>query len=314
MVQKQGTRGYFNSILDTIGDTPLVRLAKISGDIVPTIFGKAEYFNPGSSVKDRIGFAMIHAAEQEGIIHPGDTIVEPTSGNTGIGLSVACAVKGYSLIICMPESMSIERQRILKAYGAVVELTPAGGGMNAAIERAMEIKESGRAKFIPQQFKNKANPDIHYRTTGPEILNALDGKVDVLVAAVGTGGTIMGVGRYLREKLGDAIRIVAVEPEKSPVLSGGDPGPHGIQGMGAGFIPDIVDTDLFDDIHTVTLDEAIAMARILARQEGIFVGMSAGANVAIAHEIGRSLGHPANIVTILCDTGERYLSNEIWKL
>ncbi|MHA1680101.1 MAG: cysteine synthase A [Promethearchaeota archaeon] len=304
----------YKNILDTIGNTPLVKLNELTKDLEANVYGKGEYFNPGSSVKDRIALAMIEAAEAAGIIKPGDSIVEPTSGNTGIGLAMVSAVKGYKLILCMPESMSEERRKILKAYGAELELTPSSGGMKGAIEKAVEIKATGRAIFIPQQFKNKANPDVHYRTTAPEIYEALGGKVDALVAGVGTGGTITGIGRFLKEKLGEKVKIIAVEPEESAVLSGKPPGSHGIQGIGAGFIPEITDTSLFDEILTVSLVDAISTSRALASKEGIFAGISAGANVASALKVAKRYGAGANIVTILCDTGERYLSHDLWKL
>ncbi|MHA1997452.1 MAG: cysteine synthase A [Promethearchaeota archaeon] len=304
----------YKNVLDTIGNTPLVKLNELTKDLEANVYGKGEYFNPGSSVKDRIALAMIEAAEAAGIIKPGDSIVEPTSGNTGIGLAMVSAVKGYKLILCMPESMSEERRKILKAYGAGLELTPSSGGMKGAIEKAVEIKATGRAIFIPQQFKNKANPDVHYRTTAPEIYEALGGKVDALVAGVGTGGTITGIGRFLKEKLGEKVKIIAVEPEESAVLSGKPPGSHGIQGIGAGFIPEITDTSLFDEILTVSLVDAINTSRALASKEGIFAGISAGANVASALKVAKRYGAGANIVTILCDTGERYLSHDLWKI
>lgn len=302
------------NILDTIGKTPLVRINKLATGMKATIYGKAEYFNPAHSVKDRIALAMIEAAEKAGCIQPGDTIIEPTSGNTGIGLALVSAVKGYKLVLTMPESMTIERRKILKALGAELVLTPAAEGMKGAIKKADELLASGKGKLIPQQFKNKANPDVHYRTTGPEIYDALEGKVDVFVAAVGTGGTITGTGKYLREKLGNKVKIIAVEPKDSPVLSGGQPAPHKIQGIGAGFIPDILDTKIYDEVRQVTFDDAVATSRKLASQEGIFVGISAGANVFVALQVAKELDKPGNVVTILCDTGERYLSNPLWDL
>ncbi len=304
----------YGNILEAIGNTPLVKLNKLTAGLKASIFGKAEYFNPAHSVKDRIALAMVEAAEKGGAIKPGDTIIEPTSGNTGIGLALVCAVKGYKLVLTMPDSMTIERRKILKAFGAELVLTPGAEGMKGAIKKADELLASGRGKFIPQQFKNMANPDVHYRTTGPEIFEALGGKVDVLVAAVGTGGTITGTGKYLREKLGKKVRIIAVEPKESPVLSGGQPGPHKIAGIGAGFVPDVLDTKIYDEVRLVTFDDAVATARKLASQEGIFVGISAGANVAVALQVAKELGKPANVVTILCDTGERYLSNPLWDL
>lgn len=302
----------YNNVLETIGNTPLIRLNKLPAGFKANVFGKAEYFNPAHSVKDRIGLAMIEAAERAGVITPGDTIIEPTSGNTGIALALVASVKNYKLLLTMPESMSIERRTILRALGADLVLTPAAEGMKGAVRRAGELLAEGRGKFIPQQFKNTANPDVHYRTTGPEIYEALDGKVDVLVAGVGTGGTITGTGRYLKERLGDKVRVVAAEPKDSPVLSGGTPGPHKIQGIGAGFVPDVLDTTIYSEVRQVTFDDAVATSRKLASQEGLFVGISAGANVWVALQIAREIDKPVNIVTILCDTGERYLSNPLW--
>jgi cysteine synthase len=304
----------YNNILEAIGNTPLVKINKLTEGLQASVYGKAEYFNPAHSVKDRIALAMINAAEEAGAISPGDTIIEPTSGNTGIGLGLVCAVKGYRLVLTMPESMTIERRKVLKAFGAELVLTPAPEGMRGAIRKAEELLEAGEGKIIPQQFKNKANPEIHYRTTGPEIYEALNGKVDILVAAVGTGGTITGIGRYLKEQLGDAVRIIAVEPTDSPVLSGGQPGPHKIQGIGAGFIPDVLDTSIYSEVRQVTYDDAVATSRDLASKEGIFVGISAGANMFAALQVAREIDAPANVVTILCDTGERYLSNPLWDL
>lgn len=304
----------YNNILEAIGNTPLVKLNKLTEGLQASVYGKAEYFNPAHSVKDRIALAMIEAAEEAGEISPGDTIIEPTSGNTGIGLGLVCAVKGYKLVLTMPESMTIERRKVLKAFGAELVLTPATEGMKGAIRKAEELLENGEGKIIPQQFKNQANPQVHYRTTGPEIYEALNGKVGVFIAAVGTGGTITGVGRFLKENLGDAVRIIAVEPTDSPVLSGGQPGPHKIQGIGAGFVPDVLDTSIYSEVRQVTYDDAIATSRDLASKEGIFVGISAGANVFTALQVAREIDAPANIVTILCDTGERYLSNPLWEI
>ena len=304
----------YNNILEAIGNTPLVKINKLTEELQASVYGKAEYFNPAHSVKDRIALAMVEAAEEAGAISPGDTIIEPTSGNTGIGLGLVCAVKGYRLVLTMPESMTIERRKVLKAFGAELVLTPATEGMKGAIRKAEELLENGEGKIIPQQFKNQANPQVHYRTTGPEIYEALNGKVDVFIAAVGTGGTITGVGRFLKENLGDAVRIIAVEPTDSPVLSGGQPGPHKIQGIGAGFVPDVLDTSIYSEVRQVTYDDAIATSRDLASKEGIFVGISSGANVFTALQVAREIDAPSNIVTILCDTGERYLSNPLWDL
>lgn len=296
--------------LGQIGNTPLVRLSRLTGNKSAAVWGKLEATNPGGSVKDRIALAMIEKAEQDGCIKPGDTIVEPTSGNTGIGLSLVCAVKGYKLVLTMPDTMSLERRRLLGAYGAELILTPGSQGMRGAIEKAEEVMAERKA-FMPQQFRNPANPAIHEKTTGPEILKALDGKVDAFVAGVGTGGTITGVGHVLRAHNPNVL-IVAVEPADSPVLSGGDPGPHRIQGIGAGFVPDILDTGVFSDIITVSNNEAIDMAVRLAREEGIFSGISSGANIFAALKVAKRLGAGKNVVTMVCDTGERYLSTGIF--
>jgi len=296
--------------LGQIGNTPLVRLACPDPDASATVWGKLESSNPGGSVKDRIALAMIDQAEQEGRLQPGGLVVEPTSGNTGIGLSLVCAVRGYRLVLTMPDTMSQERRRLLGAFGAELVLTPGNLGMRGAIEKAEEIAAQ-RQGFMPQQFANPANPRIHEQTTGPEILAALDGKIDAFVAGVGTGGTITGVGRALR-KSNPATLVIAVEPTGSPVLSGGDPGPHGIQGIGAGFVPDILDTTLYNEVITVSDREAIETARELARAQGILVGISAGANLHAARQVARRIGPGKQVVTILCDTGERYLSTGIF--
>ncbi len=296
--------------LGQIFNTPLVRLNVLTGPKDAFVWGKMEASNPGGSVKDRIALAMIEQAEKDGCIKPGDTIVEPTSGNTGIGLSLVCAVKKYKLILTMPDTMSMERRRLLGAYGAELILTPGNLGMRGAIEKAEEVAAAKKA-FLPQQFKNPANPRVHEQTTGPEIVKALEGKIDAFVAGVGTGGTITGVGHVLRAH-NPKVHISAVEPADSPVLSGGDPGPHKIQGIGAGFIPDILDTSVYNEVLTVTNEEAMNMARRLAREEGIFSGISAGANVFAALKVARRLGPGKNVVTVLCDTGERYLSTGIF--
>jgi cysteine synthase A len=296
--------------LGQIGNTPLVRLNQLANPEWATVWGKMEGTNPGGSVKDRIALAMIDQAEKDGCIRPGDTIVEPTSGNTGIGLSLVSAVRGYKLILTMPDTMSLERRRLLGAYGAELVLTPGALGMRGAIDKAEEIARSKKC-FMPQQFKNPANPRIHEQTTGPEIIQALDGKVDAFVAGVGTGGTITGVGHALRRHNPQA-HIIAVEPADSPVLSGGGPGPHKIQGIGAGFVPDILDTKVYQEVLTVGNDDAIQTAYRLAREEGVFVGISSGANVFAALQIARRLGPGKNVVTMLCDTGERYLSTGIF--
>jgi len=295
----------YENILQTIGRTPLVRLRRIN----PNIYVKMESANPGGSVKDRISLAMVEAAEKGGRLKPGDTMIEPTSGNTGIGLAMVAAVKGYRLILTMPESMTIERRKLLKAYGAEIILTPADRGMTGAVEKAEEIARE-KGYFQPMQFANPANPEVHRRTTAMEILEDL-GRVDILVAGVGTGGTITGVGEVLREKFKD-VRVVAVEPEDSPVLSGGKPGRHKIQGIGAGFVPEVLNTKIYDEIIRVRAEDAIAASRLLARREGILGGISAGANVHAA--MLESARHPGKtVVTVMCDTGERYLSTDLFE-
>jgi len=305
----------YNNIIETIGKTPLVKLNRIVEDISPkpTIYAKLEYFNPGGSVKDRIGMAMIQTAEENGLIDNDTIIVEPTSGNTGIGLALTCAAKGYPLILTMPESVSIERRKILKAYGADVILTPKEGGMKAAIDKAEEIAKEKDKIFIPQQFKNLANPEIHRQTTAKEIFNDLDGRLDAFVAGVGTGGTITGVGEILKKTVGERIKVFAVEPKSSPVLSGGNPGPHKIQGIGAGFIPDVLNTDIYDKVIQVDYEDAIRTARKLARLEGIFAGISSGAIAwATIYVVSKEFVEGENIVFIVCDTGERYLSTDLF--
>ena len=297
------------SITDLVGRTPLVHLGRIDAGTGARILGKLESFNPAGSVKDRIGLAMIEAAERDGHLVPGTSvIVEPTSGNTGIALAFVAAAKGYRCILTMPETMSMERRNLLRAYGAELVLTPGTDGMRGAIAKATEIAAETSGAFIPQQFENPENPEIHRRTTAQEIWADTGGAVDVLVAGVGTGGSITGVGEILREKR-PGFRTVAVEPVDSPVLSGGQPGPHKIQGIGAGFVPGVLNTDVYDEVVTCPSDEAFAMTRRLARQAGILVGISAGANVWAALQIAKrpeSAGR--TIVTFLCDTGERYLT------
>ncbi|MFX0155682.1 MAG: cysteine synthase A, partial [Candidatus Hodarchaeota archaeon] len=278
----------FNNIIETIGNTPLVKLNRITEGIEPNIYVKVEAFNPGASVKDRICMSMIDAAEKAGIIDKNTTIVEPTSGNTGIGLALVCAAKGYKLILTMPDSMTIERRKILAAFGAELVLTPAAGGMKGAIEKAEELAKANGKVFIPQQFKNEANPEIHRKTTAVEIINDLDGKVEGLVSGIGTGGTITGVGEILKERVGNHVKIYAVEPIDSPVLSGGNPGPHKIQGIGAGFVPDVLNTNIYDTVIKVSYNDAVETSRKLAKLEGIFVGISAGAAVwAGLHEASK---------------------------
>jgi cysteine synthase A len=284
-----------------------VRLNRIPAAGGATILGKLESLNPGGSEKDRIALAMIEAAERNGALQPGATIVEPTSGNTGIGLALVCAVKGYRLILTMPEDMSLERRRLLERYGAELILTPAIEGMTGAVFAAQQLVEK-HGHYMPQQFENAANPEIHHRTTGREILSATGGKVDALIAGVGTGGTITGVGHLIREELGDSVEIVAVEPARSPVLSGGRPGMHAIQGIGASFVPGVLDRAVYNEIVRVEDKDAIAMSRRLAREEGILAGISSGANVFVATRVAERLGAGKTVVTLICDTGERYLS------
>ena len=297
------------SITDLVGRTPLVRLGRLDEGTGSRILGKLESFNPAGSVKDRIGLAMIEAAEADGRLTPGSSvIVEPTSGNTGIALAFVAAAKGYRCILTMPETMSLERRNLLRAYGAELVLTPGAEGMRGAIAKAQEIAGETPGAFIPQQFENPANPEIHRRTTADEIWRDTGGEVDVLVAGVGTGGSITGVGEVLRERR-PGFRSVAVEPADSPVLSGGSPGPHRIQGIGAGFVPGVLNTDVYDEVVACPADAAFDMTRRLARELGILVGISSGANVWAAVQVaGRPESAGKTIVTFLCDTGERYLS------
>jgi cysteine synthase A len=292
-----------------IGRTPLVRLNRLTKPNAATIYAKVESFNPGGSIKDRICLNMINEAEQQGRLKPGGTIVEPTSGNTGIGLALIAAVRGYKLILVMPESMSMERASLLSSYGAQLVLTAAWEGMKGSIKEAESIVAQNPSYYMPDQFSNPANPAMHRKTTGPEIVEALNGRIDAFVAAVGTGGTITGCGEVIRER-NPAAKIIAVEPAGSPVLSGGDPGPHKIQGIGAGFIPKVLNRTLLDRVVTVTDDEAYQTAKQLAKKEGLLVGISAGANVFASQKIAEELGPGKNVVTILCDTGERYISIE----
>ena len=302
----------YNSILDGIGNTALVRLNRITADTKCTILAKLEAQNPGGSVKDRISLNMIQEAEKAGLLTKETTIIEPTSGNTGIGLALVCAVKGYRLVLAMPESMSIERRNLLKAYGAELVLTPASGGMKGAIKKAEELATEIKDSFVPQQFINPANPQIHRETTGPEIWNATDGKVDILVAGVGTGGTITGVAEYIKP-LKPNFKAIAVEPWNSPVLSGGNPGPHKIQGIGAGFIPSVLKTQLIDEVFKVKEEDAFSTGRLLAREEGILAGISSGAATYAALQIAKRPENKGKIlVVVLPDTGERYLSNPLF--
>ena len=297
------------NISELIGRTPLVRLNRLSPEGGATIYAKVESSNPGGSVKDRICLNMINEAERSGRLKPGTTIVEPTSGNTGIGLSLIAAVRGYPMILVMPESMSSERASLLSSYGAQLVLTPAAEGMKGSIREAAQIVAQHPSCFMPDQFSNPANPAAHRQTTAVEIWDALDGRFDAFVAGVGTGGTITGCGEVFKER-NPHIHIVAVEPSGSPILSGGTPGPHKIQGIGAGFIPQVLNQKILDRVITVTDNEAYQTAKLLAKKEGLLVGISAGANVAAAQKVARELGSGARVVTILCDTGERYISME----
>ncbi|HQJ26155.1 MAG TPA: cysteine synthase A [Thermoleophilia bacterium] len=301
------------SVTELVGRTPLVRLNRISDETGAEVLGKLESFNPGGSVKDRIGLAMIEAAERDGRIAPGrTTLVEPTSGNTGVALAMVAAARGYDLVLTMPDTFSVERRALLKAYGARLVLTPGTDGMTGAVRRAAELAEELDDAFVPQQFENPANPEVHRLTTAEEIWDDTAGEVDVFVAGVGTGGTLTGVGRILKERR-PGVRVVAVEPTDSPVLSGGRAGPHRIQGIGAGFVPAVLDEQVYDEVLTVTGDDAFRTARALAREEGVLVGISSGANAWAAGELARRDGMRGNVVvTILSDTGERYLSTPLF--
>ena len=300
-----------NNVSELIGQTPLVKLNKLVGEGDATVYVKLESYNPASSVKDRIAVSMIDEAEKEGKIKPGHTIIEPTSGNTGIGLAMVAAARGYRLILVMPETMSMERRNLLKAFGAELILTPGAEGMKGAVRRAEEIAAENLDYFLPQQFKNPANPKIHRETTAVEVLEQAQGQLDAFVAGVGTGGTVTGVGEVLKEKMPN-VKIIAVEPSASPVLSGGQPGPHKIQGIGAGFIPDILNRQVIDEVMTVSNDEAMDIARRLAREEGLLVGISCGAAVAGALKAAKDLGAGKKVIVIAPDTGERYLSTELF--
>jgi len=301
-----------HSPLELVGHTPVVRLNRIPGKDDAEIWAKLENFNPGGSVKDRICLAMIEEAEKGGRIKPGDTIVEPTSGNTGIGLALVAAVKGYNLILTMPDTMSEERRSLLVAYGAKLVLTPDTRGMHGAIAKAEELCRENPRYFMPQQFSNPANPEMHYRTTGPELLEQLP-KIDAFVSGVGTGGTISGAGRYLHEHSKNPVLVVAVEPTNSPVLSGGEAGFHKIQGIGAGFVPKNLDTHAYNEIIKVSDEDAAEFSRRLARQEGILVGISSGANCCAALQIAQRLGKGKLVAVVFCDTGERYLTTDLFQ-
>jgi cysteine synthase A len=301
------------SVTELIGRTPLVRLNRISDETGAEVLGKLESFNPGGSVKDRIGLAMIEAAEKDGLIAPGrTTIIEPTSGNTGVALAMVAAARGYDMVLTMPDSMSLERRALLKAYGARLVLTPGAEGMIGAVDRALALAAELGDAFVPQQFENAANAEAHRLTTAEEIWEDTGGQVDVFVAGVGTGGTLTGVGQVLKERR-PGVRVVAMEPSDSPVLSGRPAGPHRIQGIGAGFVPKVLDQDVYDEVITVSADDAFTTARRLAAEEGLLVGISAGANAWAAGELARREGMAGKVVvTILCDTGERYLSTPLF--
>ncbi|KXG08245.1 cysteine synthase A [Anoxybacillus rupiensis] len=300
-----------NSITELIGDTPAVKLNRIVDEDSADVYVKLEFMNPGSSVKDRIALAMIEAAEKEGKLKPGDTLIEPTSGNTGIGLAMVAAAKGYKAILVMPDTMSLERRNLLRAYGAELILTPGSEGMRGAINKAEELaKEHGY--FMPQQFKNEANPEIHRITTGKEIVEQMGDQLDAFIAGIGTGGTITGAGEVLREAYPN-IKIYAVEPADSPVLSGGKPGPHKIQGIGAGFVPDILNTDIYDEVIAVKTEEAFETARRAAREEGILGGISSGAAIHAALKVAKQLGKGKKVLAIVPSNGERYLSTALYQ-
>ncbi|MFZ5968139.1 MAG: cysteine synthase A [Bacillota bacterium] len=300
-----------SSIIELIGNTPIVKLNRFTEEKDADIYLKLEFFNPGSSVKDRIAKNMIEAAEAEGLLKAGSVIVEPTSGNTGIGLAMIGAAKGYKVILVMPETMSIERRKLLKAFGAELVLTEGAKGMRGAIEKATEIIKENPSYFMPQQFENPANPEVHRETTAREIIDQMDGKIDMVVAGVGTGGTVTGIGEVLKQEI-PGIKIVAVEPKSSPVLSGGQPGPHKIQGIGAGFIPEILNKDVIDEIVQVEDDAAMETARNVAKREGVLVGISSGAAIYAAVEKAKLLGKGKNIVVIVPSYGERYLSTPLF--
>jgi len=298
-----------SSLLDLIGRTPLIRLERLAPEGGAEIWAKCEQYNPGGSIKDRVALSLISQAEADGLLIPGkSTVVEPTSGNTGIGLAIVCSAKGYPLVLTMPESMSLERRALLTSYGATLVLTPAGDAMNGAVQRARELVAEGKDYFMPDQFQNPANPAVHMRTTAPEILEQMNGdSIDGFVAGIGTGGTITGVGAVLRKEA-PGCQIYGIEPEGSPVLSGGKPGLHKIQGIGAGFVPGILNRDVMDKICKVSDRDAYVMSKRLAKEEGLLVGISSGANVHIASQLATKLGPGKRVVTVLCDTGERYFS------
>ncbi len=304
----------YRDITELVGNTPLVQLNRVTEGAPATILVKLESANPGNSVKDRLGLAMIEAAERDGLITPGETtIIEPTSGNTGIALAMVSAIKGYQCILVMPDTFSPERRVTLRAFGAKLILTEGAKGMTGAVERATQLADEVPDSFIPQQFRNPANPDVHRRTTAEELWRDTDGAIDAIIAGVGTGGTVTGVGQALKKRK-SSVQAIAVEPEASPVLSGGAPGPHKIQGIGAGFVPDVMDTSLLDGVITISNDTAIAMALRLAREEGILCGISSGANVAAAIEYANRPGNEGKtIATVICDFGERYIQTTLFE-
>ena len=299
-----------DSILDLIGQTPLIRLQRVVKPGMANVYVKVEYFNPGGSIKDRIALGMIQDAEQRGVLQPGGTIVEPTSGNTGIGLAMIAAARGYRLIVVMPDTMSVERRMLMSAYGAEFVLTPGAEGMNGAIEEAKRLLRQNPAYFMPQQFENPANPEAHRRSTALELLDQLS-SIDAFVAGIGTGGTVTGVGEILKARLPE-VKIIGVEPASSPVISGGKPGPHKIQGIGAGFVPAVLNRTIIDQLIQVSNEDALEMTRRLAREEGLLVGISSGAAVSAALQVAVTLGESKNVVVIAPDTGERYLSSEVF--
>lgn len=299
-----------NNITELIGNTPIVKLNGTAEDSAE-IYLKLEYFNPGSSVKDRIALSMVEAAEAAGEIQPGDTLVEPTSGNTGIGLALVAAAKGYKLVVTMPDTMSQERRNLLRAYGAELHLTPGANGMKGAIAKAKELKEE-HGYFMPEQFSNKANPAVHERTTGKEIVEQMKDGLDGFVSGIGTGGTITGAGKVLKENF-PGIKIYAVEPTDSPVLSGGSPGPHKIQGIGAGFVPTVLDTDIYDEVVLISNEESFEASREAAQKAGILGGISSGAAIAAAKKVAKQLGKGKKVLAVLPDNGERYLSTALYQ-
>lgn len=307
----EGMAKIANSITELIGNTPIVKLNRLVDDTTADVYLKLEYMNPGSSVKDRIALAMIETAEKAGKLKAGDTIIEPTSGNTGIGLAMVAAAKGYRAILVMPDTMSLERRSLLRAYGAELILTPGSEGMNGAIKKVNELAEE-HGYFVPQQFENEANPEIHRLTTGKEIVEQMGDQLDGFVSGIGTGGTITGSGSVLRDAYPN-IRIYAVEPNDSPVLSGGKPGPHKIQGLGAGFVPKVLNTEVFDEVVKIKNEEAFEWARRAAKEEGILGGISAGAAIAAALKVAKELGKGKKVLAIIPDNGERYLSTPLYQ-